>query len=620
MAVAVVFAVLVVGAGYATMRALGLAKGPVGLGLAANAGLAATSMLGTWAVAAHVPPPVPGLAVVALGLSGVVLAARDARVVSGLSFRARAAPLAILGAGLAVPCVLSLTTFGSVEVPLSTHDGAYHTEIIHAFRAGSVVSDWYPKGTAAVFAAILQLLPWVDSAKGAFQLGTGLLLLAVLGVWGLAAVLFRSLHVAGLSAAFLSLTYLFPYFPQIWSGWPLSIGLILVAGLWAAAVEYLREPSWRWAALSGLMLGAVIVVHGSELYTTALILLVVLASWRAPVAWRRLIRDVVLGLAVATVCAAPYLPTLVPWAAGGGAYFVGLGGEEPVRSDPGVAPFLPLHIIFAIEALGIDLPLRLVLLVAGIWWTIRQRVATSLLGVAALFLALTWVFTYQASVPIVRQVYAIMFPWALHYRLLMLVALAQSFLAAAGTVALLHSLARWPAFAADQPSPTVRRIRRLGRLLVPTWLIVMTWAMGAFVGLQVEAVEAYSADDAAAMQWLRENVPRGIVVANDGFADAGIWAPYKAGVEILTTRSRPQDGTDGQRQLVAENILRLHEVPEAAATACALRVGYLYRGAKTSDWDTRRFPPLEELRTLPYLVEVFRQGGASVFRVRFACA
>ena len=112
------------------------------------------------------------------------------------------------------------------------------------------------------------------------------------------------------------------------------------------------------------------------------------------------------------------------------------------------------------------------------------------------------------------------------------------------------------------------------------------------------------------------NVEPGTIVANDGFADAGIWAPYKAGVEILTLRSPPADGTAEQRALVAENILRLDEVPEAMAAACRLGLGYVYRGAVASEWDSRRLPSAAELRQLPYLEAVFSQGDASVLRVR----
>jgi len=55
---------------------------------------------------------------------------------------------------------------------------------------------------------------------------------------------------------------------HIWNlGWPLATALILVVGLWTVSLAYLDRPSRRSTALAGSMLGAIVVTHGSELYT-----------------------------------------------------------------------------------------------------------------------------------------------------------------------------------------------------------------------------------------------------------------------------------------------------------------------------------------------------------------
>lgn len=106
------------------------------------------------------------------------------------------------------------------------------------------------------------------------------------------------------------------------------------------------------------------------------------------------------------------------------------------------------------------------------------------------------------------------------------------------------------------------------------------------------------------------------MLVNDGCADAGIWAPCKAGVTILLPRSevRPSAELD-RRALVLENVARLDRAPDAAVAACAEHVHCLCYGARTSAWDTRRFPPLDELRTSAALEEVFSEGEMVVFRV-----
>jgi hypothetical protein len=121
------------------------------------------------------------------------------------------------------------------------------------------------------------------------------------------------------------------------------------------------------------------------------------------------------------------------------------------------------------------------------------------------------------------------------------------------------------------------------------------------------------------MTWLRQNAQPGAVLANDGFADAGIWAPYKAGVPILVYRVIADAATADARWLVFRNVGQLDRQPAVAAAACVLNVRYVYHGAENSAWQERTFPPLDQLRGSSALEEVYAQGEAVVFRVRLNC-
>jgi len=211
-------------------------------------------------------------------------------------------------------------------------------------------------------------------------------------------------------------------------------------------------------------------------------------------------------------------------------------------------------------------------------------------------------------------VYAATFPWGMHYRLFMLVAIGQVLLAGVGGVVAVRWIDRRTSIA----SVASRRLRRSLSLLVVTWLGLMTWGVTLFLAYPAGLVVGYSADDGAAMSWLRSHASPGDVVANDRFADAGIWAAYKAGVQILMPRFLTSaDGAD--RALVLNSISRLDRSADAAAAACALNVRYVYRGARVSDWDSRLFPSLDDLRASPALREVFSSGQAVVFRTQLGC-
>ena len=284
-----------------------------------------------------------------------------------------------------------------------------------------------------------------------------------------------------------------------------------------------------------------------------------------------------------------------------------------------------LFLVMLAQSGGVDLPIRLVLLGAGIWYVMRRRVGRSLVVIGGLFLCVTLTFTFLNGVPGVRWLYAMTFPWGMHYRVLMLVELAQVVLAGAGVVFLGQVVGDWFArriqgWNAAMPSAGVRRLRRLGRLLVVTWFLLAVWSITYSLSIPTALVDGFSGNDGLAMRWLRDRALSGEMVGNDTFADAGIWAPYKAGVSGLLVQRVPQDPTqDADRRLVFDNIGQLETSPEASAAACRLHLGYVYWGDRVSGWDERRFPPLEELRGSSALDEVFTAGDAIVFRVKLPC-
>jgi len=613
------FVLTVLCAGLAVLQVLGLVRGSVLVGLAPTAGLAALVIFSSWGVLIGAPPPVASALVYGMAVLGLFLCIRDReslREVLGVFGPGQRVPLATLAAALAIPSLAMGVAFGGAQVPLSPHDGASHAEAIQAFRAGQSWLGWYPPGMAALFATWLQPFPWVDSAQGAFELGLSLPVLASLTVFGLGMSIWHDARLAAAGAVLLSFTYLYPYFPQLWSGWPLALSLILVMGMWSISLEFFARPSPRWGGLGGLVVGAIVLVHGSELYTLAIVLSAVLFGSLHRIAWRGLGGSLVLVVGVALAGAGPYLPNLVGWAGAGGAYEVGLAASPTPQTmaiaDDGPSAFLA----FGLNALGIDLPIRLILVAIGCAWCYRQGAGRTAAAVGILFGGLAVVLNGMLDVPAVRQVYAVVFPWGMHYRLLMLVSIAQALLAGAGGVLLLRQVHRWT----ERPTAWSRRLRRLTRLLVITWLGLTTVALVVFMASPAREVLGFTADDAAAMAWLREHAGPSDVLVNDGSADAGIWAPYKAGVPILLPRTLLVPSEEiARRKLVWQNVASLDQSPEAAAAACAEHARYVYRGSKTSSWDERHFPPPETLRASPGLEEVFTQGNAIVFRIRLGC-
>jgi hypothetical protein len=350
-----------------------------------------------------------------------------------------------------------------------------------------------------------------------------------------------------------------------------------------------------------LLLGGIVLTHGTELYSAALITLcVAVARWRQ-IPWSRLPLDLGLALVVGLVSAVPYLPPLLAFARGGGASGAGFEDVAALAASSQIGTVSDTLLGFGLDALGVDLPVRVVMLAGGIWWVFGQRRGRDVIAVGMLFCGLALAFGYLNGIELIGQLYARTYPWSTLYRLLTISSAAAVLVAATGGVAL--------ARAALQVSP---RVQRAVRVAVPAWIVLGAWAMTFFVSIPVGLVSSYGPDDDVAMRWLRANAAPGSVVVNDGFADAGIWVPYKAGLPIVLPRTLEGDPL---RLSVVSGVARLDEVPEA----CALNVRYVYVGAKNTSWQARSFPSLEELRASSALEEVFSSGQAVVFRVRNGC-
>jgi hypothetical protein len=607
-------------AGYATVRLLGLAKGAAAVALIPAAGLAVTAVLTTWCGLLGAPAPVAGVVMLGCSLVGLWLLVDDRdwllTSVRGFWQQDRAAAVVLIGA-LIVPVVCIGIAFGQVEAPLSPHDGAFHVETTELFRRGLVAPSWYPPGLAALFGAILQLSPWVDTAAGSSGLGFGLALLVPIAIFGLGATVWRHLLAASAAALLAGFTYLFPYYPQIWSGWPQTIGLLIVMAIWSLALMYVERPSWALAVLAGLLVGAVVVVHGTELYTSAIVVVAIALGHLRNLHWSKLVVHVGLAMLIALVCAAAYLPLLFHWAEGGGALAVGYEDGTALATGAKSTISGDLLLVYTLNALGIDLPIRLAIIVLGLVWVVRHRTGWTTVGIAAAFYVLAVVASFLNGLPLVRDVYAATYPWSLPFRLLMVATIPLALVAGVGAVQLTEV---WQFCVSKVKHPVVRRLTlRTGRVLALTWAIVTTVVLTAFLSPQAERFSSFSSNDAVAMAWLRAHASPGDRVANDGFADAGIWTPYKAGLPIVQYRTFSDPSEADIEADALRDLAHLDTDSAAMRVACALHVRWLYYGAKDSTWQARNFPPLAELQALPALREAFSSGAATVFEVRDTC-
>jgi hypothetical protein len=356
----------------------------------------------------------------------------------------------------------------------------------------------------------------------------------------------------------------------------------------------------------------VLLTHGTEVYTASVGLVIIAAAHVRSAPWKRISRDLVVVLAVAAVLAVPYLPTLLAWAHGGGAVGTATAGAgDAAAATPLGGPPTDDVVFFWGYALStgilIDAPLRAVLLVRGAWWAFRSRVGRLLIAIALVFFIFDLAFIY-APVGVIQRVFVLTYPWGQSYRLDTMVAVAAALLQGAGAIALLE----W----------VMRHGLRVRRRAAAVALLLTVGSLSAMIGLfstLSASYNTYSRDDATAMAWLREHAQPGEVVANDGSTDAGIWAPYKAGVRILKPRATTWAPPESTAAILG-NLTRLDTAPEARAAACALGVRYVYHGAAGTAWEPRHFPSSQELRQSVALEEVFSSGDAVVFRTRLDCS
>jgi hypothetical protein len=246
-----------------------------------------------------------------------------------------------------------------------------------------------------------------------------------------------------------------------------------------------------------------------------------------------------------------------------------------------------------------------------------MRAGRALVAVTGVFVALAIIATFLNGVPLVRSVFAATYPWSLPYRQLTFASIGLAMIAGGGVVLLVAGWSR--VVGRFRGEAGHRRVTRIGRLLVGTWLGLSCWGLIVLLGIEAASDTSFTSDDAAAMAWMRAHVAPGDVVVNDTFADAGIWAPYKAGVQILFYRPVDDPATAQQRQLVLENVAALEQNPAAAAATCELNARYLYSGAANPGWQARSLPPLEELQKSSSLQQVFKEGNAAIFAIEPAC-
>jgi hypothetical protein len=219
--------------------------------------------------------------------------------------------------------------------------------------------------------------------------------------------------------------------------------------------------------------------------------------------------------------------------------------------------------------------------------------------------------------PLIRWLFVTTFPWLAHHRPPQMVVLFTSLLVAGGlgtAVARVWSLrARLSGH-----SHAWRRLAIAGAVLL--LFFGEGSAVSIFKTLQAVIVEqgVYSADDRAAMAWLQQHARPGEMVVNDLATDAGIWAPYKAGVPVLLPRSAPGALWD-ERGPILTHLGDLGQDSRIAAEACALQADYLYQGSRAVPDDTSLAPDRAALLGAPGLEEVFASGDAAVYRIHLPC-
>ena len=603
--VSVFFVVLVLACGAALCRGLRLP-----LNVAPLAGLAGIAVLTTWCARLGAPPLLGSGLIVALAIAGLAGLLMSARLWAA-SAKAWRIPLVLLAISAAIPALMLGSAFAGIEAPVSTHDGAFHVETIDSLRRGVPLETWYPVGFHATVAAVLGLLPWLDTARGTSEIGLGLAVLGPLVVFSLGLALGLDALGAAIAAAILAVTFIYPYDYHLWAGWPQGMGVLLVLGLIVAALRWIERPTLGWAVLGGLSAGAIVLSHGTEVYTSALGLAVIALARFRRIAPRRLAVHLPLALGLAGLCAAPYVPTLFGWAGSGGA--ISAGDAFAVNADNGQADWLQFALGITGAVSLIDLPLRFALIAVGLTMHRRLRLAAGLwLSFVALLVVVQFV-----DLPPVRTLFVLTFPWLADYRPRQIAVVFASLLGAGGLSIGLTYLARLRVRLDGRPNA-------FRRLALACGLVLVFFAEGSAVSVYKRVTQAvaeqnvFGADDGAAMAWLKRNVQPGEMVANDQTVDAGIWAPYKADVPILLPRSA-SGANRIDREPVLLHVGDLPSAPGAMATACALHLTYVYEGAQPTSADERSLPERAALERAPDLEQVFTSGQAAVFRIHLPC-
>ncbi|MBV9598002.1 MAG: hypothetical protein JOZ87_14160 [Chloroflexi bacterium] len=603
------FAACVISTGYGVVRLSRLASDELAIGLSPAVGLAVLIMLTTWSRLVGLSPAVAALMLIggaSLGIRMAVLDLGSWRTRLRQSGELRLTLILVVLSLIVTSAVLGLG-FNGIVVPVSSDDGAHHVEIVDQLRRGGDWSGWYPLGFHSVAAAFLQLFPQVDTALGALGVGLGLALLAPISVFGLGVVILRRLPAAGAAAVLVGLTAQYPYHLQFWDGWPLAIGIILALGVWTVAILYVDQPSVVWVRLAAPLAASILVTHGTELYTVAIGLVGVLIAGCRRVNWRVLPPHLMLALVLAVVLSAPYLSGLVEFYRAGGAQAAGdadlAAMSLPSADLDGLRGTLQL-VLDAMAGIVVDAPVRVGIVLVGAVSVFSTRTGRLLLPLGLTFVALAIMFR-GLHAPAVDRLYALTFPWSQDYRLLMITAICASLLGGAGLLV----VGEWAS-------------RRRGWLSSPKALLVPVVLAQVTVALMAQRFSAeavyyltYSPDDAAAFAWLAQHIQPGELLVNDGSADAGIWAPYKAGASVLLPRVLPvPDRSD--RQQILDHVDDLQDSPETLTAACGLGARYIYVGASGTLYEQRQLPRAATLQHSPDLDEVFSQGAAAVFRLR----
>jgi hypothetical protein len=583
--------------------------------LAPFTGLAAIVVLTSWCSRLGAPPALGTAGMLALAVIGLLVLIRSRGELASLFHRERLM-LALLGLAIVTPIGLLGAALASVDAPISTHDGAFHVETVDALRVGLPIEGWYPMGFHTSVAAVLRLVPWLDSARGTAEAAQGLALLAPLGIFALARGLGLSRRVAALGALILSLTYIFPYDDHMWAGWPLATSILLLLGLWSIAARWIREPHAGLALLGGLMAGAILLTHGTEVYSSIVGLAVIAAlGWRH-IRLDRLVRHLPLALAGAALCALPYLATLLGWAAAGGATSAAEIEQASSQTQGQAAANGGDWLEFALGLTGagglIDLPFRVALL----WLGARQKWLRVPLVGWLVFGTLLFAVSFLDVGP-VHRFYALTFPWLVHHRPPQMVVLFASLLVGGGVFVSVRWLWNLRSRLVDRPAAWRRLAAVSGALLLflaEGSVVTIFKTLDSVIAQQ----NVYSLDDRAAMSWLRQNGTPGEMIINDAASDAGIWAPYKAGLAVLLPRTA-SGALQTERGPILSDLLSLKDSPDVKASACALRADYVFAGSRRVAEDAPALPDRTALEQAPELQQVFASGDTAVYRVNLDC-